>query len=70
MIVDDRWFSSALFLGAALCVWWAGVRLPRYVAALADRTGLGHGLMGILILGGMTSPIFRMGEDSIAVIFF
>nr|WP_240049131.1 sodium:calcium antiporter [Parerythrobacter lutipelagi] len=45
-----------LFFGlAAGAVWWAGTRLPRYVVALSDKTGLGQGFAGMLVLGGITS---------------
>ncbi|MHA6332838.1 sodium:calcium antiporter [Qipengyuania sp. CAU 1752] len=43
------------FLIAAGSVWWAGTRLPRYVVALSDKTGLGQGFAGMLVLGGITS---------------
>lgn len=43
------------FLLAASAVWWAGTRLPRYVVALSDKTGLGQGFAGMLVLGGITS---------------
>lgn len=44
-----------VFVTAAALVWWAGVRLPRYVVALSERTGWGQGLAGMLVLGGITS---------------
>lgn len=44
-----------LFCIAASAVWWAGTRLPRYVVALSDKTGLGQGFAGMLVLGGITS---------------
>lgn len=44
-----------LFGLAAGAVWWAGTRLPRYVVALSDKTGLGQGFAGMLVLGGITS---------------
>lgn len=43
------------FVLAASAVWWAGTRLPRYVVALSDKTGLGQGFAGMLVLGGITS---------------
>ena len=45
----------AVFVLAASAVWWAGTRLPRYVIALSDKTGLGQGFAGMLVLGGITS---------------
>ncbi len=47
--------AVAAFIAAALLVWWAGSNLPRYVLALCDRTGLGKGVAGMLVLGGITS---------------
>ncbi|MXP48286.1 sodium:calcium antiporter [Altererythrobacter luteolus] len=43
------------FLLGASAVWWAGTRLPRYVVSLSDKTGLGQGIAGMLVLGGITS---------------
>lgn len=43
------------FCLAASAVWWAGTRLPRFVVALSDKTGLGQGFAGLLVLGGITS---------------
>jgi len=47
--------SVLVFVSAAALVWWAGVRLPRFVVALSERTGWGQGLTGMLVLGGITS---------------
>lgn len=44
-----------MFTGAAAMVWMAGTRLPHYAAAIAERTGIGQGFAGFLILGGVTS---------------
>ncbi|TRD11631.1 sodium:calcium antiporter [Erythrobacter insulae] len=49
------WQLVLIFLAAAGAVWWAGTRLPRYVIALSERTGLGQGFAGMLVLGGITS---------------
>jgi len=49
------WSSVAILLTAATAVWWAGTHLPRYVIALSERTGLGQGFAGMLVLGGITS---------------
>lgn len=57
----------AFVLGAAI-VWWAGVRLPRYVAVLSDRTGWGQGLAGMVVLGGITSlPELATGTSAAAL---
>lgn len=55
MSESDISVSVLVFLVAAAIVWWAGVRLPRFVLALSERTGWGQGLAGMLVLGGITS---------------
>lgn len=56
------------FLFGAAIVWWAGVRLPRFVAVLSDRTGWGHGLAGMVVLGGITSlPELATGTSAAAL---
>jgi len=49
------WQLVVVFVAAAMAVWWAGSQLPRYVIALSERTGLGQGFAGMLVLGGITS---------------
>jgi cation:H+ antiporter len=49
------WINLAAFAAAAVAVWFAGIRLTRYVDALAERTGLGRSFAGVLLLGGITS---------------
>ena len=44
---------TVLVAGAA--VWWAGARLSAYADEIADRTGLGHVAIGVLLLGAATS---------------
>lgn len=46
---------AALFGGAAFVVWWAGMRLPAYVAAIEARTGMGQAFAGMVLLGGITT---------------
>jgi cation:H+ antiporter len=36
-------------------VWGAGTRIARYLDRIADKTGMGAGLVGLLLLGGITS---------------
>ena len=68
MVFDQYVVSVPAFLAGAAIVWWAGVRLPRYVAALSDRTGWGQGLAGILVLGGITSlPELATGTSAAAL---
>src|SRR5918994_3636987 len=49
------WANIALFLAAAAVVWFAGTRLARYADAIAMETGLGREILGVLLLGSMTS---------------
>lgn len=46
----------AIFFGvASAAVWWAGLRLSRNAGLIADRTGLGQALIGVVLLGFATS---------------
>jgi cation:H+ antiporter len=47
--------SIIAFGGAALVIVMAGGRLARQADTLADRTGLGEALFGVLLLAGVTS---------------
>ena len=47
--------NLAVFAAAAILVWVAGTRLARYADRIAETTGLGRELLGILLLGGVTS---------------
>ncbi len=47
--------SIPAFIGAALVLILAGARLASQADALADRTGMGEALFGILFLAGITS---------------
>jgi cation:H+ antiporter len=46
---------AALFGAAAALVWWAGTRLPSYVAAIEVRTKMGQAFAGMVLLGGITT---------------
>lgn len=48
-------FSILAFAAAALVIVIAGSRLSRWADTLADRTGLGEALFGVLFLAGVTS---------------
>lgn len=48
-------FSIPAFLAAAVVVWIAGTRITRYANVISDRTGLGQALIGLMLLGGVTS---------------
>lgn len=47
--------SLAIFLAAAAVVWWAGTRLAGYADRFSRATGLSGALVGLLLLGGITS---------------
>lgn len=47
--------SLAIFAAAAVVVWRAGARLAGYADRFAKATGLGGALVGLLLLGGITS---------------
>lgn len=62
------WQTIIVFALAAIAVWWAGTRLPAYVVALSERTGLGQGIAGMLVLGGITSlPELATGTTAAAI---
>lgn len=62
------WEIVPVFILAAAAVWWAGTRLPSYVVALSDKTGLGQGIAGMLVLGGITSlPELATGTSAAAI---
>jgi cation:H+ antiporter len=44
--------NLAAFAAAGVVVWFAGTRLARYADAIAEITGLGSALIGMLLLGG------------------
>lgn len=48
-------WNVVLFLVAALAIWFSAVRLTRHADAIATRTGLGQEMVGLLLLGGVTS---------------
>lgn len=47
--------SLSIFGIAAVVVWWAGTRLAGYADRFARATGLAGALVGLLLLGGITS---------------
>jgi cation:H+ antiporter len=46
---------AGIFMVASAAVWWAGVRLSYNAGIIADRTGLGQALIGVVLLGFATS---------------
>lgn len=47
--------NAAAFASAAAIVWFAGTRLARYADAIAKQTGIGQAVIGMLLLGSVTS---------------
>ena len=47
--------NSAIFAGAAAVVWLAGTRIAKEADRISAKTGIGHALLGVLLLGGVTS---------------
>ncbi len=47
--------AIGVFVVAAVAVWIAGTRLAGYADEIARRTGMGHALLGLLLLAGVTS---------------
>lgn len=54
-VSNPLWMNAALFIAAALVVWFAGVRLTRNLDAIAAQMGLDRAFVGMLLLGGITS---------------
>lgn len=69
------WANAAIFLLAAVVVWFAGVRLTHNLDTIARRTGMDSAFVGMLLLGGITSlpevanvaTASRMGNPALAV---
>lgn len=49
------WLNVAVFALAAVAVWMVGARLTTYAELIAERTGLGKALIGVVLLGTATS---------------
>ena len=49
------WANLLVFGIACAVVWLAGVRLARWAGALSTATGVGEAILGIILLGGITS---------------
>ncbi|HEX6414661.1 MAG TPA: hypothetical protein VFZ94_16535 [Burkholderiales bacterium] len=47
--------ALGIFAAAAAVVWFAGTRIAGYADQIAEKTGLGRELLGLLLLGGVTS---------------
>lgn len=49
------WLLIAIFAASAVPVWIAGTKLSGYAAIISKRTGFGQALVGLVLLGGITS---------------
>ena len=49
------WLLIAIFSGAAVAVWIAGTKLSHYAGIISDRAGIGQAVVGLILLGGITS---------------
>ncbi|BBK35956.1 hypothetical protein STAQ_10340 [Allostella sp. ATCC 35155] len=47
--------NLGIFAAAAVLVWGAGVRITNYAGTISEKTGIGQALIGMLLLGGVTS---------------
>jgi cation:H+ antiporter len=47
--------NAGIFLASAALVWFAGSHIAGYADAIAEVTGIGRQILGILLLGGVTS---------------
>jgi cation:H+ antiporter len=47
--------NLAIFAVTAGFVWIAGTKISRYADAISELAGIGHALVGLLLLGGVTS---------------
>lgn len=49
------WVNLLLFAVAGVVVWGAGTRIARYADRIAERTGIGHATIGLVLLALVTS---------------
>lgn len=57
--------NAGAFAASAIVVWIAGTRLARAADAIAEKTGVGRAVLGLLLLGGVTSlPELAVGVTS------
>ncbi|QLF71829.1 sodium:calcium antiporter (plasmid) [Peteryoungia desertarenae] len=49
------WTNIAIFAVAAIFAWLAGARITGYANIISEKTGMGQALVGLLLLGGVTS---------------
>jgi cation:H+ antiporter len=49
------WLPATVFIASAAVVWTAGTRIAHYADEIAGATGIGRAVIGMLLLGGVTS---------------
>ena len=49
------WIDIMVFALSAGAVWFAGTRVSRYADTISRQTGIGQAMIGLVLLGGMTS---------------
>jgi cation:H+ antiporter len=49
------WINIMVFALSAGAVWFAGTRLSRYADTISRQTGIGQAMIGLLLVGGITS---------------
>lgn len=49
------WMAVAIYVAAAVVVWIAGGKASRYADTISRRTGIGGAVIGMVLLGAMTS---------------
>lgn len=56
-MLDDLspWANAGVFAAAAVAVWLAGTHLARCADRIAEVSGLGREVLGVLLLGGVTA---------------
>jgi cation:H+ antiporter len=58
---------TSSFAAAAAAVWFAGTRLARHTDAIAQTTGIGREFLGMVLLGGVTSPATVQGAPTLSI---
>jgi cation:H+ antiporter len=49
------WIAGAIYVAAGVVVWIAGGKASRYADTISQRTGIGGAVIGMVLLGAMTS---------------
>jgi cation:H+ antiporter len=51
----SMWMNAAIFCGAGVAVWFAGVRITDRADEISRKTGIGQAVIGLILLAGVTS---------------